>query len=43
MDIITTVPEGTSTIDLHILLNDGVNEYYSRSWALGILNYMKAF
>ena len=43
MDIITTVPEGTSTIDLHILLNDGVNEYYSRSWALGILNYLKAF
>ena len=37
------VKEGTSTIDLHILLNEGVNEYYSRSWALGILNYLKAF
>ena len=43
MDIVTSVPEGTSTIDLHILLNEGVNEYYSRSWALGILNYIKAF
>lgn len=43
LDIVSSVPEGTSTIDLHILLNDGVNEYYSRSWALGILNYLKAF
>lgn len=43
LNIISSVPEGTSTIDLHILLNEGVNEYYSRSWALGILNYIKAF
>jgi len=33
---------GTSTIDLRIVLNERVNEYYSRAWALGVLNYMKA-
>jgi len=29
-----------STVDVKLLLNDGIKEYYSRAWALGTLNYI---
>ena len=42
MDTVTSITDGFSIIDLRILLNDTVKEYYSRSWAYACINYLEA-
>ena len=38
--IVQSLTNGISTVDVKLLLNDGIKEYYSRAWALGTLNYI---